>query len=942
MNAFKHAHDATASLVRVRWMRRSPGATAIMAAVAVIAGLVAAGPASGSSLAPSTVGAPLAAAGGSAAAQRPTSHSAGVSAGVDHRIPVGTSDELVGKLNGHTPTDARWKLVSAPHGGPRAINGRKARPVKLVSAAGTTARFTPTTPGEYTFAFTSGSGSSASRDLVKLIAVPARVLVPIDTNVKGGIRIGDTTYPAEGTGSTIQVVVLDRKTLRVESNKTYAATQKQALETDLKGLTSASLVVVAGRESDQYHGLPLELLESIGATAPTRTVWPAVFSAIGVHGWKPGQADQVVDRSDPSFGLRGYLTPDQHREYGFVPSERSQLSFAPKPLDPCQASCDRDGYLIHAYDPYTMRPDPWPDDKFYDTDGQNLTAAQQTAEAARMARALELVPADDVVTIQSVGTRLPGHDVIPAPVGAIDGTTMDQLATAVASVGGTRNAFNQTAVRAPNPKTGGLAYALVGWGDAGQGNGVEIASQLVDSTGDGSTQGLDHRTEGPVAPTLSVALRPNNQSQLRPAGESGMSQALNDEIMRPPSDDWRCGDRPCREARGVADAISYIGTNDVTQLGHSPRAQYGIADWTPAELLGIHSALEALRGTEAPGRHDLFDQADWDAAIDQLLKENSEISIVRGYLERLAAPFTDRNLANYIKVQTIADEIFNASKAPAGGDVTFRWLDLTKILLKLIGPATEGTTAAVGGFIDLGQWLAGALQDGAPTYDTFNIKAHAFGAAVQEQADRIKPELESLGNIIVSDPVKLAYFANADCAEGPKCPKALQLDREQADRTANAYRRSVESLAYQTFLPLGYNVYELTRHGNNAHGPQHEGPWLAPPKIHDYVCGIFYASPSPWKDVSPLASVATLQSIDPSVSPQKPRSYYETYVIAEPPTQSGQEHATGADEKLMKTMFDPEDEGGLGISPTQFVIHSPRSWWWGNAASEAHLCWWGD
>jgi hypothetical protein len=333
---------------------------------------------------------------------------------------------------------------------------------------------------------------------------------------------------------------------------------------------------------------------------------------------------------------------------------------------------------------------------------------------------------------------------------------------------------------------------------------------------------------------------------------------------------------------------------------------------------------------------------DWDTAINQLLKENAEIATVRGYLHRLAEPFTNKNLTNYINVQTIADTIFDASKAPADGDVTFRWLDLTKILLKLIGPATEGTTTVVGGLIDLGQWFAGATANGAPTYDTFNVKAHAFGAAVQEQTDRINAQLETLGNVIVSDPVKLAYFAKADCAPGPNCPKALQRDDKQEDETAKAYRRSVESLAYQAFLPLGYNVYELTRHGNNAHGPQHEGPWLAPPKIGDYVCGILIASPSPWRDVSPLASVATLESIDPSVSPQNPRSYYQTYVIAEPSVHFTDQHATGADEKLMKTMFDPEDKGGLGISPTQFVIHTPHSWWEHKAEFEAHLCWWGD
>lgn len=237
------------------------------------------------------------------------------------------------------------------------------------------------------------------------------------------------------------------------------------------------------------------------------------------------------------------------------------------------------------------------------------------------------------MTIESVGTRLQGALHTPPPVGRIDRETMDRLAAAVASVGGTRDAFNTTAVRTGHVQHGGLVYALVGWKRAEPGQGAELSSDLkYDENG------------RPVAPTLSVVLRPDHQSLLRPtdvtASGGAAPDALINEVMRPASDDWQCGSVPCSKAPGVEAAMSYIGTHDVTQLGPHPRAQYGIARWNADELLGIHSGLEAVRGTGPPGGGDLFDQVDWDTAIDQLLKENAEIAIVRGYLHHLAAPPT--------------------------------------------------------------------------------------------------------------------------------------------------------------------------------------------------------------------------------------------------------------------------------------------------------------
>lgn len=168
--------------------------------------------------------------------------------------------------------------------------------------------------------------------------------------------------------------------------------------------------------------------------------------------------------------------------------------------------------------------------------------------------------------------------------------------------------------------------------------------------------------------------------------------------------------------------------------------------------------------------------------------------------------------------------MFEATRPPGDEEVAFHWLDFTKILLRLSGHFTAGATSAIAELIDLGQWFAGASDTGAPTYDTVSIKAHELGAEVEGQASRINAELESLGDIIVSDPVKLAYFAKAGCAPDPGCPQALQSDptrRRRARRpTKIAGTDAIVEDTIETYTTSNESACKVTGTSNYACTPQ--------------------------------------------------------------------------------------------------------------------------
>jgi hypothetical protein len=611
-------------------------------------------------------------------------------------------------------------------------------------------------------------------------------------------------------------------------------------------------------------------------------------------------------------GLQGYLSPDQYLNYGFVPAEREPFTYGGKEVAPCASGtiCEPThlGYRLDVWDAHTLEPEAG-GFQVFDTDGYGMTAAQQTAEADRMTAALKAVPAGDLITIQVVSNRERGESRYPAPVGPIDKASMVKLADAVADAGGTRNAFNRTALQAGAPASGGATYTLVGWAGAGEGNGAETGAGL-DGAGD--------------APLLSGVLRPDHSSQFRPAEVTDSAtnpQLLQDLQLARPTGSWPLDGDP-----GARRAISYLGSTD-QRLGPDPRSAY----WT--QSFGestTNSIIAGLKSVPYPSDAS-FTQDQFEAARAELVKELGWVGNVRTYLKSLSTPFSDNALSSWVAAQKIADQVYNDANKPED-EVAYRWVEFTRIMLGLLGPATHEISAVVGHMLDLGVWAYGAGKGGEPTYDEVRARADELGAELVEQAQQAQATYDRMGDVIVSDYAKLSVVGAAGGCNpsSPGCPPELALS--SADRiaaSADVYR-SIERVAYTKLLPLGYHVLSLL---------PYEGK--DPPYPPSYKCQAFHPWIDDYTDKAPFASTSLLRELDPAGQDNG----WDPFVLSKPPTEWST-HGTPPSNELLERMFgsvslsgDPK-AGGLGIPPASLVQESEHYYWYGKRSEEERLCRW--
>jgi hypothetical protein len=875
-----------------------------------------------------------------------------VGAGVDQRIPVGGTIELEGIVRpgaAGEPTAPRWSVEPG---------GREAGSGELRSPDGLTAKFTPLKPGRYTIELDDDNDDNDDKDedddpadTVQLTATPGP-LVSIKTawasGESPGMRIDGKTLradvPASYSGIGVQIVDLDRATLRVLSNKTYTLHEVDEIPQDLGKLDPTHLVAVAQYEFGG-DGDPIrpDLYTSIGVTSKHSL---SGFSAIGVPGMNPGEAYQRDDPYvDTAGGTDGYLLLDQHSNYAFAPALRIPFSYGPQPGAPCQPCSPENGFRVTIADALTGDPVDG-GIGFFSTNGRDLTAAQMAAQANAMASFLHSAAPGSLVTVESVTNQQQGESESRAAVGPIDGASMTRLADAIASVGGTHDVFNRAALQHGTAAVGQRQYTLVGWDGGGEGNGEEAGAGI---------------NGAPASPTLSGILRPNRQSQLRPSAttdDGAAADTLADMVMQRPSDDWMCGKVACSQAPGVAAAISYLGLR-VSQLGSDPRAAYGTHRWDADQMLAITSAITAMQPPAAldepakpsePGKRPKlkqapkFDSADFATAKAQLLKELGWVANVRGYMQQLSAPFSDSQLPTYIKVQDIADAVFKDTQTPKGL-TAFDFLDLTKILLALADPITGDVSGEIGSLIDLGQWASGTTDKGKPTYADVKIEADQVATRLVQQTGAIADQLAVLGDVIVSDPKKLGYFGpSAGCnpsgTTDPPCPPALAWSTKQQELAAATLSRGIERYAYQQLMPLGYGVFKLNMQSKDAGiDTGHQGPWSTLPDTDHYKCGLYYPFSTEKPEIRARWSTSVAAQVDPSLA-SSPNGmwYFQSYVLAQQPG-STQQHADGPPADVLKRMFNPVSDGGLGMVPQELMSQAKPSYWEYYPNAEKDRCW---
>jgi hypothetical protein len=837
-----------------------------------------------------------------------------VGAGRDRTVVVGERSALLGRVlprRGRHRGITRWRVVGGPRRGASAARaGRRAR---LSSPAGRTAGLTPTAPGTYTVKFTSGTGKDAISDWVTIDAVEDGPLVPIDTHAsKGGqvgIAVGGRFYAGGGDG-TVQLLQLDRGNLRLRQNSSYPSASDAdaaAIRSVLAGMGGDVLVVAAMR------GRPVRVPDAtfyarIGVPRDANTV----YTAIGVPGVDAGGADYIGrgprGENATDGRMAGYLTKDPHRHFGFVPDKRETFAYGRAPVTPCPVPNEREcrgdvGFRLTVRYGHTLEPALYVQDfllgenlsrsMFFNTNGRGLTDAQHDAEAHRMIRALELVQQNDVVTIQAAADIKPGEQSYAAPIGNISKENMKTLARAVMNVGGTRSALNAAAQGPPTSESHGASYILVGWEGAGEGNGAEAAS-WVDNAGG--------------APALSGVLRPDEASFFRPAqvkGSLGETDTLGELVLRPPTRAWPLDRNP-----GAQAAIKYLAKAADRRLGSNPRSAY----WTEGlDESATTDIVSEMKDVDYPDDAK-FTSAEFETARKQLVKELRLVGKTRTYLEHLSDPFAaDKQLKDWTAAQTIADKIYEDAFKPKD-EAAVSWVEFTEALLRVLGPLTHEASAMLAEGMELGMWIYGATESGAPSDGEVRRAANQVGEVLVNRADIARSTFKSMGDVIVSDYKKLEIVGTfGGCSPDPEdpesCPKAWALNTDARQRAVDDVSEGVERYAYEKLLPLGYHVFALPP-SVGAHTPS----------LERYLCS---GVATPFKGYGHPAVTDLLQEYDPAGKSHA----WETFALAVPPGALTQT-ATPPSEKLLKRLFDPVTQGGLGI-PVERFVRSAEHYRWG-------------
>jgi hypothetical protein len=854
-----------------------------------------------------------------------------VGAGTDAVAGVGTPFQLAGLIGpGGSPAGIEWTPIREPE---EAENGCPEKKLALRSPSGPTATFRPPLPGDYVFRARSADGAS---DRVEVKASSPNRLPPFETMIgsgdAAGIRVGKTTYmlnkastPAGADNSGLQVVVLVRETLECVSNSRYANLAELKSDLTAKEMDSSKLVIVSmqpGKTGSPSDGKALyEALGYIGfpkekdGTLPTA---PGKFSGVGVPKMNQGDADVNIlpNGSGETADMVGYLTPDQYGNFGYVPSRSAQFILLSKGAPSCSGSkCEEEtGFVVRNLNPRTLAPGPG-SGTFYATGWQ----AHAADEVKEMTEALEHLPTGNVVEIETKLEREPeyGNFFLPA-VAKVTKAQMVALADAVAEVGGTKNAFNKIARLDGDVTSFGLTYALVGWQGAEEGEGAESAAGVYGES---------------AGPGISGILRPDRRSLMRPAQVSSLypSESLAEVVMEPPTTTW-----PLEGNLGAMKAFRWLAGVD-KRLGAEPRVSYWSQELDADTWNAIAKEVEVKKYAEVPApAKGEFTEAQFEEARKELSQELIWVSKVREYLDHLSKPFEKERLSSWQAAQKIADEIYGESKAP-DNETALRWIEFTSIVLKLAGPATAHVSNEIGEVLDLGVWAFGSDKEGHPTYDEVSIKAHELGKTLSDQMASAAETYGAMGDVIVSDPKKLALVGKyALCEPGPGCKEAFSFTTAQRRQVSADLRRGVERLSWEKLLPLGFNTYRLHK--------DKEPEFVAgkPRSIHKYACG-WYA---PWKYFNEFQTQQAVGNLLLELDPQGTNNRWQVRVFARPEGNYGY----APDEKTLKNLTEPvpkdnsPEQKGLGISMEKLIAEEETELWSPNSGEpekeREDACYW--
>jgi hypothetical protein len=706
----------------------------------------------------------------------------------------------------------------------------------------------------------------------------------------GGKAVG---YPE--AQENIQILALDRATLEEMYSQPFVGAASEVptlVSTTLPKLGAGTLVVLSHPRAEGVDPEWNQVLAAIGSPQLSQAQLNGPWTAVGVPGQAPGTA--WVNPGYPvagggeglgqvaAGGLRGFLqlstSPDAVIPgYSFVPDIRVPFDTAPSPGAmrvggqtypvslPAGASA---GFEVLVIDP-SLSPQQGAPLVF----GVNTGGAGQDASAQQaMASALQQAAATSGVTvfIQSIGNPKPTTP------------TWDAIAEQVAMLGGSEHVFDTL--------NGSGGYALVGGPGLEPGEAMEASQPLT---------GQIARITGVLTPDSTAQLAP---FAAYPAGTLDLSLLT---LANGPATPF-----PATGTAALANAETYVAQQLDIEPGAGSCYQPLQQDVRSSHCnLNINwsSKLGELSGITYPSSPNPgFEPSDLTAVVDALTTEFPQVDAVNRMIANLQAPFGNANQAAAIDLAKITGEISGQFNPSRNGTVQATVFGVISGLLTALAyiPVSDFAAAPVIGVIGsafASEAALANLPDGSPVLGEIQTTAGMLGTELSEDYLTASIALGQLGDLLVTDPVKLSTAAaNASGSWG-----ISNLTVQSAEATLIL---ATKQFVYGRLLPVAYTAWEFST----------QLP------INQANCGQQRSPPVPWKN-APTGSYMTLVvGLGGSYPNPQPQTVY--LALAGGDIYSD---ATGAfvipSTSLIDPLFQPPAAGGgggFGLFQTWFFLNN--------------------
>lgn len=814
----------------------------------------------------------------------------------------------------------RWQVVGRPR-------GSKARPRRSGAAR---ASLRPDALGSYRVRLTvterrpDGSVSTGSDVLgvedavnAKPIGVPIRTMVfnggDEESNVDTGIRVGgETFWLGIPQGNSVQVLFLDRSTLKPVYHASFAGNKAQAEAVAEKVKEYGSRVLVVMSNPELLPNMELQrqwmgVIQSLGAS----TKWleadnedpaiPAGWSVIGVPGSKngawvgEGSNSNVHGVAQLRGALSGYLQLEGHGNFTYVPRVREGFdTSAPGPTglrnaiaiggaryeSAALAGCGSGGFQVQVALAETLAP---VDGQTFTTNGCGAgadTTAQQ--QMAAYLNGIELVPAGltegkKLVFVQSIGE--------PRDEAA---TAWSGLTSALERIGATASVFAADKG----------SYALVGQVGVSSFPLVEGSSTLTGNTAR-ATGVLAQERRGTFVPSLSA--------------DSGKSNFKLSRLAYQPAQPWPLSEgKVGKEAEAaLAYAAEYLKLPKPT----AGSACYVVSppdvrsEYCDSNLRGLWSgygtSIEKAPYVSGKG----FESETWKKVRDELKFEFDEVQQVWEMTRSLQEVFSGGQVTQPAELNALASTIERAIDPPKYSRSTSSWFYIVSGIANMasfFAGGDEDLASGLGifsGAIWIGEESIEGLG-GSPQLEKFEIKAEEVAVELGKKYKTASRGIDRVAELLVSDYGKLKGFS-----EEPEFGFNTTSIETLIDRVEDAGKQ----FAYQALLPTAYWAVDLAPGSRNS---------PLPGEAKQYECEYDEAGPSgPVRGVyNPYHPAVGAEFF--SAVPKRSLSVLSKATAPLPSDGGEEEEPLTPPQSVMEPLFKSFDEKGLEMF---------KPWFWRSA-----------